>query len=122
MELRLELFVRDIESSRDFYTRVLGFEIEMQEPRGYTRLKRDEAAIALNPIARIPKSHPSLPSAGEKTGLGYEISITVEGIEEYFETVLAAGGAIAEPLKSRPWGSQDFCIKDPDGNYIRITT
>jgi len=122
MRLRLELFVSDIDASRDFYTHILGFEIESAEPHGYTQLAWGTAAIALSPVTRIPKSHPSRQSPGERVGLGHEITLVVDDIDECFERAQAAGGEIAEPLKVRPWGAKDFCLKDPDGNYIRITT
>ena len=122
MQLRLELFVADIEKSRDFYVLILGFEIESAESGGYTRLSFGDAAIALNPIARIPKAHPSRQKPGEQAGLGHEINLGVDEIEGFYEAVQAAGGEIAEPLRKRPWGAQDFCLQDPDGNYIRITT
>jgi catechol 2,3-dioxygenase-like lactoylglutathione lyase family enzyme len=122
MILRLELFVEDIERSRDFYAGIIGFRIDSAEPGGYTRLSSGGASIALNPIARIPKSHPSRQPPGERVGLGHEIDLVVEDIEGFYENVQAAGGQIAEPLKVRPWGAKDFCLQDPDGNYIRITT
>ena len=122
MRLRLELFVSDIDASRDFYMQILEFEIESADPHGYTQLTRGTASIALNPVARIPKSHPSRQPPGEWAGLGHEIDLIVEEIEGFYEKVQAAGGEIAEPLKVRPWGAKDFCLQDPDGNYIRITT
>lgn len=122
MHLRLELFVADLDRSRDFYTRVLGFEVESAEPRGYTRLKRGGAAIALNPVARIPKSHPARLTPGERAGLGHEIDLVVGEIESIYAAVQAAEAQIAEALTERPWGTRDFCLPDPDGNYIRITT
>ncbi len=122
MRLRLELFVSDIDASRDFYTHILGFEIEAAEPHGYTQLTWGTASIALSPIERIPKSHPSRQPPGERVGLGHEITLVVDDVDGFFERVRAAGGEIAEPLKVRPWGAKDFCLQDPDGNYIRITT
>jgi catechol 2,3-dioxygenase-like lactoylglutathione lyase family enzyme len=122
MQMRLELFVADLEKSRDFYVRILGFEVESADPRGYTRLRRGDAAIALNPVERIPSSHPSRQAPGAAVGLGHEISLVVEEIERYYKAVTDHGGEIAEPLKERPWGSRDFCLHDPDGNYIRITS
>ena len=122
MELRLELFVEDLEKSRRFYAEILGFRIDSAEPGGYTRLSFGNASIALNPIARLPKTHPSRQQPGERAGLGHEINLVVDEIEGHYENVQAAGGEIAEPLKFRPWGAKDFCLQDPDGNYIRITT
>lgn len=122
MRMRLEFFVSDIEASREFYTHILGFEIESADPNGYTRLKHGSASIALNPVERIPKAHPSRQFSGARVGLGYEIDLVVQDVDGFLERVLAAGGQIAEPLKVRPWGAKDFCLQDPEGNYIRITT
>jgi hypothetical protein len=45
MQLLLELFVNDLARSREFYTRVLGFEIREQKARGYTGMRNGEALI-----------------------------------------------------------------------------
>jgi catechol 2,3-dioxygenase-like lactoylglutathione lyase family enzyme len=122
MQIRLELFVQDIDASRRFYADILGFHVDSADPGGYSRLSLGSASIALNPAGRIPKRHPSRPEPGDRTGLGYEINLIVKEIEPFYAAVQANGGEIAEPLRRRPWGAQDFCISDPDGNYIRITT
>jgi catechol 2,3-dioxygenase-like lactoylglutathione lyase family enzyme len=41
----------------------------------------------------------------------------VTGIGRFYQGCVANGAAILKPLSSRPWGTQDFYIEDPDG-YI----
>lgn len=48
MQLLLELFVNDLARSREFCTRVLGFEIREQKARGYTGMQNGDPLISLN--------------------------------------------------------------------------
>ena len=121
-KLTLELFVSDLKRARRFYSEVLGFEIVQEERSGYTRLERGRAAIALNDVNRIPKTHPSRQEPGGRVGKGFEIGLAVEDIDLVYEQVQDAGADIAEPLQTRPWGVRDFCLHDPDGNYLRISS
>ena len=122
MKLTLELFVSDLARSRRFYGEILGFKTVQTESSGYTRLESGNATIALNDVQRIPKSHPSRQDPGERVGKGIEIGLLVEDIEIVYQQVQSAGVDIAEKLKSRPWGARDFCLHDPDGNYLRISS
>ena len=58
MKLRLELFVKDLESSIDFYRRVLNFVVERQDPEGYTSMRNGETLISLNRLDWLPEDHP----------------------------------------------------------------
>ena len=51
-----------------------------------------------------------------------EIVLEVEDLGDALEAVRAAGHAVVEPIRARPWGLEDFRLTDPDGYYIRVTT
>lgn len=118
-QLRLELFVKDIDSFLDFYRRVLGFEIaddrrESAAPyasvvRGSVRLGAVPAWEPVDPSTRY------LPS-------GVEIVIEVEDVSAEFEHVQATGWPLVEGLQARAWGLTDFRLLDPDGYFLRITS
>jgi catechol 2,3-dioxygenase-like lactoylglutathione lyase family enzyme len=42
----------------------------------------------------------------------------VDGIEAFFRQCVANGAAILKPLTATAWGTQDFCVEDPDGYII----
>lgn len=120
--LRMELFVRDMDISIDFYRRVLGFEL-LRKEEGYASLRSGGVVLGLGPIAKLPVENAYFTQgrlAGER-GAGVEIVLEVEDIEAMQEHVRAAGYPILERLQDRPWGLRDFRISDPDGYYLRLT-
>jgi lactoylglutathione lyase len=123
MTLRLELFVSDMEKSIDFYTSVLGFERLMGEP-GYVPVRSGSVLIGLGPAAGLPKQHHFNPEVQRaRRGLGTEIVLEVDDVQEFFQKVKASGyKSILSPLRKQSWGLTDFRIADPDGYYLRITS
>jgi catechol 2,3-dioxygenase-like lactoylglutathione lyase family enzyme len=122
MTLRLELFVKDMPASIDFYSRVLGFEL-CEEPKGaYIPLRKGEVLIGLNLRLNLPQDHPIQSRANERIGRGVEIVLEVSDINAVYQHVLAEGWPIAGKLQRQPWGLSDFRLLDPDGYYLRLTS
>lgn len=123
MSLRLELFVRDVQKSVDFYTTVLGFE-RMEGEDDYIPVRSGSVVLGLGPAAGLPERHyfnPELQTG--RRGLGVEIVLEVDDVKSCFEKVKAQGyKGIVSPLRKRPWGATDFRIADPDGYYLRLTS
>ena len=120
MRLRLELFVKSVVASRDFYTRVLEFNEVSYQPDGYSVFRMGDAQIALQAWSQLPDDHPLKPETQQPVGLGVEIVIEVDDLEADYTRVLKEQWPIADPLAERPWGSQDFRVIDPNGYYLRI--
>ena len=121
MELHVEFFVRDLERSRDFYCRILGFRIARQKEDGFTELSRGAVTLALNDVAILTPDHPARPGPAERIGKGVEIVMIVDELQGIYDQVLASGWPVSTPLTRQPWGMTDFRLIDPDGIYIRIT-
>jgi lactoylglutathione lyase len=122
--LRLELFVEDMAATIAFYTQVLAFEVARHEPDDYASLRWGNAVLSIGPVAKLPEEGGyfgrDIPSY--RRGLGVEIVLEVDDVEEWHARVGASGHPILEPLQDRPWGLRDFRIADPDGYYLRITS
>jgi lactoylglutathione lyase len=121
--LRLELFVRDMDVSIDFYCRVLGFELTRRE-EGYASVRSGEVVLGLGPIAKLPEMDGYFTRArlaGDR-GAGVEIVLEVDDVVGFHERVHAAGYPVLEALQTRPWGLTDFRIADPNGYYLRPTS
>lgn len=122
MSLRLELFVTDMEKSKSFYAKVLGFEAQ-KGSASYQPMKAGSVLIGLGLSKNLPKQHyfnPELQS--ERRGLGAEIVLEVADVQATLAAVKAAGHPILSELRKQPWGATDFRIADPDGYYLRITS
>ena len=124
MELRLELFVEDMDAAIDFYTRVVGFELVRNEPDNYASLRNGNVILGLGPVSKLPAQggYFTRDIADQRRGLGVEIVLEVDDVDAWHRRVLASGRPVFEPLQERPWGLRDFRIVDPDGYYLRITS
>jgi catechol 2,3-dioxygenase-like lactoylglutathione lyase family enzyme len=113
-----ELFVTDIKSSCDFFTRKLGFSIVFVygEPPFYAQVKRDRGLLNLKCMDRpvidpVLRDRESLLSAD----MGVE---THEEIKQLFLEFQAEGVPFFQTLRKEPWGAKTFIVKDPDGNLL----
>jgi len=120
--LRLELFVRELRPSIEFYVRVLGFEREAERPGGYTPLARGSARVALNLHSDLEASHPIRLGVHDRAGRGVELVLEVEDAQAMYRHVVSERWPRAAELERRPWGLTDFRLVDPDGYYWRVTS
>jgi catechol 2,3-dioxygenase-like lactoylglutathione lyase family enzyme len=119
MELRVELFVADLDAFVDFYTRVLGFEIaadRRHEDPPYAAVRRGHArfggARSWSPVDRSARAVPN----------GTELVLEADDLTAERNRVVAADWPLEQDLTERPWGLTDFRLYDPDGYYLRVTT
>ncbi len=121
--LRLELFVDNMDSSIDFYCRVLGFHVDRREP-DYASLRSGNVVLRLGPISKLPEEDGYFTRArlANDRGAGVEIVLEVDDVLEFHERFGASGHPVLHALQARPWALTDFRINDPDGYYLRITS
>jgi lactoylglutathione lyase len=122
--LRLELFVEDMADSIAFYTQVLAFEVARHEPDDYASLRWGDAILGIGAVAKLPEEggYFGRNISSHRRGLGVEIVLEVDDVEEWHARVGTSGHPTLEHLQDRPWGLRDFRIADPDGYYLRITS
>jgi catechol 2,3-dioxygenase-like lactoylglutathione lyase family enzyme len=113
-----QLFVADIKSSCDFFTRKLGFVIAFTygEPPFYAQVTRDDARINLRCV-----EHPVIDAALRDREQLLSASFTVANapeIKALFLEFQAAGVMFLQTLKRESWGARDFIVRDPDGNLL----
>ena len=116
--LRCEIFPDDLDATADFYTRVLGFEVVADRRAAddpYLALQRD--GVRIGAARRSDDAHPE----HRRPPTGVELVFEVDDLAGELECVRRAGWPVAEGLKARPWGLQDFRVLDPSGYYLRIT-
>jgi uncharacterized glyoxalase superfamily protein PhnB len=112
------LYVRDLQTSTDFFTAKLGFTIDFVygEPPFYAQVSRDNARLAL----RYMDEPFFAEDIREREGL-LSASITLataDEITQLFLTCRNAGVPMEQPLRDEPWQAKTFIVKDPDGNLI----
>lgn len=102
------LQVRDLEASKDFYTRKLGFEIDNANPQACVfRYNQGQASFAI----RTPLE----PLQEKELGIGVALWFAVrENAESLKEKLIADGVTTAGPIIETPFG-RAFHVKDLDG-------
>ena len=110
-----QLYVGDIDAAAEFYTRKLGFSVAFiyGEPPFYAQVFRDGARLNLRHVDDgildpVRRDMEQLLSA----------SIALDDAEPLFLEYQAAGVDFVQPLKTEPWGSRTFVVRDPDGNLV----
>jgi len=120
--IRLELFAQDVASLRAFLERALGFSSAERQP-DYIELTLGNVTIGLGSVAGLPLGHPLRPAnASERKGLGMEIVIEADNVDDAYARAMASDNPIAVPLGLRPWGLRDFRFVAPEGYYFRVTS
>jgi catechol 2,3-dioxygenase-like lactoylglutathione lyase family enzyme len=111
-----QLFVMDMEAARAFYVERLGFGLLFShgDPPFYAQVERGRARLNLRLVhapAFAAEFHTREPDPLSAT-------ITVDGIDRLFAAYEEAGVEFYQRLRSEPWGSRTFIVRDPDGNLI----
>jgi catechol 2,3-dioxygenase-like lactoylglutathione lyase family enzyme len=110
-----QLFVADIETACEFYTKKLGFTVAFVygEPPFYGQVVRDGARLNLRCLSE-PAINPEL---REREDL-LSASITLDDAKPLYLEFQTAGVIFRQELKTEPWGARAFVVSDPDGNRI----
>ncbi|RQO31972.1 glyoxalase [Taibaiella sp. KBW10] len=102
------LQVKDLEASKDFYEKKLGFEISDTNPQACVfKYEQGQASFAI----RTPLE----PIEGRELGIGVAIWFAVnEKVNELSEKFIANGVTTVGPIIETPFG-RAFHVKDLDG-------
>ncbi len=113
-----QLYVANIQASCDFYAEKLGFTVAFVygDPPFYAQITRDHAQLNL----RVVGEPVFAGDIREREGLlSATLTLaTADEVNRLFLTYQATGVPFSQPLKTEPWGSRTFIIRDPDGNLI----
>lgn len=122
------MYVTDQDRALEFYTGVLGFEVETDVDLGLMRWLTVQ--LPGQPGRRILLQKPGPPAIDAETaaqvveltekGAGTWTILETDDVRAAFERLQAAGVDITEEPTERPYGI-DMAIRDPFGNQIRIT-
>lgn len=103
--------VPDLESSLAFYRDRLGFRIHEIGDPGWRFYVRDAACVM---AGECPDAPP--PAAlGDHSYFAY---FEIDGINDYYAAVKAAGVDIVKPLRDEPWNMREFAVRTVDGHRI----
>ncbi len=110
-QLVVEVFARDIEVSKRFYTR-LGF--DLAEDRG------DFVTLTWEGHQFYLDARPDQPEVPEEPQAN--MRIMVPDVDDYWQIARELSAPVVAPIEDRGYGLRDFTILDPDGFGLRFGT
>lgn len=108
------LFVQNIERSKVFYTRHLGFSIEHDFGKNVIL----DSGLALWEVRPGHIINQELNTWNDSNR--FELYFEDEDIEAIFSKLEQAGGSFLHKVHEEPWGQRTFRLFDPDSNLIEI--
>jgi len=110
-----QLFVSDVEASCRFLVAKLGFTVRFQygKPVFYALVQRNSACLNVRYV------HAAVFNREADRDL-LSASIPVANVKALYLEYLGVGAPMHQPLKKQPWGTEDFIVRDPDGNLIHF--
>ena len=100
--------VRDLEEARDFRSRA-GLEVQVYD-EGYAFVLDDDGHECVH-LAVRPEVDPPADLAA--------CYVHVDDVQGWHGR-LAQAGLPVTPVRDEPWGMEEFSVRDPSGNLIRI--
>lgn len=115
------LMVSDLEESAAFYADALGLPIKESSDR---RVSFDTGTCELKLEADFDRETLAafgMDSPGERRGDGAIIVITVESVDDVYQSALDADANLLIEPRETSWGRKIVLIRDPDGYVIEIS-
>jgi len=106
-----QLLVSDLDSSMEFYTEKLGFDVDFRYENFYSGIIKEGCSIHLklgNPVREERQN--------KRDNEDLDIVFSVQGIEDLYEEYSARSVEFTQPLRDMAYG-KEFYVADPDG-YI----
>jgi catechol 2,3-dioxygenase-like lactoylglutathione lyase family enzyme len=109
-----------LQESRDFYTRLLGFETTF-EADWYVSLRRP--GDPGYELALLDHMHPTIPDGYRVPAQGLLLNFEVENVDAEWDRLVAREGLhpVLE-LRSEEFGQRHFMVADPNGVLIDVIT
>jgi len=107
-----QFIVTDLDSSIEFYTKKLGFDVDFRYEDFYAGVIKDGHSIHLK------LGQPSMDERqSRKENEDLDIVFSVQGIEDLYEEYSARSMEFIQPLRDMAYG-KEFYVADPNGYII----
>jgi len=106
-----QLLVSDLDSSMEFYTEKLGFDVDFRYENFYSGIIKEGCSIHLKLGIPVREERQN-----KRDNEDLDIVFSVQGIEDLYEEYSARSVEFTQPLRDMAYG-KEFYVADPDG-YI----
>ena len=113
--------VNDVSAAIDFYTRHLGFKVEMHPAPGFAEISRQDMHLYLTqPQRRGVGGGAPMPSGEQQTPGGWNrIHLLVDDLDASIAQLRSAGARCRnEPVQGV--GGKQILLEDPSGNLVEL--
>ncbi len=107
------LFIKELEIAVDFYTRVMGMQIEWRPDADNVYLTNDGDVFALHRVDYLPEGQQRLDH------IGFVLK-TATDVDDWYAYFVAQGVRITEVPKTHRDGSHGFYCLDPVGHLLEL--
>jgi lactoylglutathione lyase len=119
------VYVPDVQSALDFYTRAFGFEQRFITPDGtYGELNTGTTTLsfAAESLGDSHFAHGFLRHSLANPPFGTELAFTTPDVEATVASAIDAGAHLLVPAETKEWGQTVAWVRDPNGVLIEICT
>lgn len=118
--VNVRYLVRDVEEAIAFYTRYLGFSVEIHPGPGFARLARGDLRLLLSAVGGSGGAAQSMPDGRSPEPGGWNrIQIEVDDLAGLVETLRKEQAHFRNEIVSGNGGKQ-ILLDDPSGNPIEL--
>ncbi len=112
----VRVFVSDLKKSLDFYTKILGMELDMTDGEHWAQFKNGEDVSLA-----IEHCDPAHEEEGSKlVGRFVGVTLLVDNISETHELLKSRGVHFTGEPEKQPWGGVLAHFRDLDGNVLTL--
>ena len=112
--------VNDVSTSIDFYTRHLGFKVEMHPAPGFAEISRGDLHIYLTKPSSGPGGGANMPSGeAQKPGGWNRVHLLVDDLDATITQLKSAGCRFRNDV-IQGFGGKQILLEDPSGNLIEL--
>lgn len=119
------VYVPDVPSALDFYTRAFGFAAGFVSPDGsYGELVTGDTTLsfASEALGESHFEHGFLRHSLANPPFGTELAFVTDDVDATMAAALDAGAVLLVPAEVKPWGQTVAWVRDPIGVLIEICT
>lgn len=120
MKFNAGIITEKLAETKAFYTEKLGFGVTFENEFYLLLHTPDHSAAISFLLPNHPSQQPLFQSAFR--GEGVYLTIEVDDVDAWYETLKSKGVDIQIDLRDEPWGDRHFAFRDPNGVGIDIVT
>lgn len=112
----VRVFVTDLKKSLDFYSKILGMEIDYTDEKNWAQFKSGEDVSLA-----IEKCDPNYTEHGSKlVGRFVGVTLMVDDLQKEYDQLSKKGVEFTGHPEKQPWGGTLAHLKDLNGNVLTL--